>query len=212
MALDIKHPSSVTIASAFLGYVHILRGDVAAAVPILERGLAIAGEHDLVHGICANAIYLAWALVLEGGRDRALEYLARGLERPAGTYLQWTRFGTVTASAYLAAGRPDAARQEIARGFAAATERDARGYRAPLLRLEAEILAAEGDAVLARERSDEALAVALELGARPEIGHCHMAINRIAARRGDSAKAAEHRAAARRVFDELGMTFWGGRE
>jgi hypothetical protein len=80
------------------------------------------------------------------------------------------------------------------------------------LRLEAEVLVARGKAGLARERSDEALAVARELGLRPEIGHCYMAVSRMAARSGDTAKTAEHRAAARRVFDELSMTFWSGRE
>ena len=128
MAAEIKHPSSLSNANAFLGYVHLMRGDVEAAVPVLERGLAISTEHDLVHGFCANAIYLGWALLLAGDRSRALEYVRRGLERPTGARLQWTRFGTVTASAYLAAGQPDAAEPEIARGLAAAAERGARGY------------------------------------------------------------------------------------
>ena len=212
MAVDIKHPSSLSIANAFLGYVHLMRGDVEAAVPVLERGLAISMEHELVHGICANAIYLAWALLLDGGRARALEYLTRGLERPTGALLQWTRFGTVTASAYLAAGRPEAAGQEIARGLTAATER---GRGATALRCCASKPRSWRPGVrwlLARERSDEALAVALELGLRPEIGHCHMAVSRMAARFADTAKAAEHRAAARRVFGELSMTLWSRRE
>jgi hypothetical protein len=91
------------------------------------------------------------------------------------------------------------------------TERDARGYRAPLLRLEAELLVAKGEMVLACERGAAALALAVELGTRPEIGHCHAAIGRIAARLGDSATAAQHLAAARAIFDALGMTFWSRR-
>ena len=81
-----------------------------------------------------------------------------------------------------------------------------------LLRLEAELLAAKGEMELAHERGTAALTVAVELGARPEIGHCHAAIGRIAARFGDSAMAARHRAAARAIFDALGMTFWSHRE
>jgi class 3 adenylate cyclase/tetratricopeptide (TPR) repeat protein len=99
MAVEIKHPSSVSIADAFLGYVHLMRGDLDAAVPVLERGLAISTEHELVHGI----------------------------------------------------------------------------------------------------------------GHRPEIAHCHATRGRLAARSGDAGQAAEHRAAARRVFDELTMAFWSGR-
>ena len=209
-ALEIKHPGSVSIAHAFLGYVHLIRGDVEAARLPLERGLALSEEHDLVHGICANAIYLAWALLLDG-RAGAFDYLARGLARPPGALYQWTRFGTVTASAYLSDGRLAEAGREIARGLEAVNERDARGYRAPLLRLEAELLAATGEMVLARERATAALALAMELGARPEIGHCHAAIGRIAARFGDAETAGRQRTAARAIFDALGMTFWSRR-
>src|SRR6185436_2996596 len=124
--------------------------------------------------------------------------------RPPGALAQWTRFGTVTASAYLAAGQVEAARREIAQGFADVAKRDARGYRPSLLRLEAEALARTGDKGAARGRADEALATALELGARPEIGHCHMLLARLT-------EASEHRVAARKIFDELGMTFWSAR-
>jgi hypothetical protein len=47
---------------------------------------------------------------------------------------------------------------------------------------------------------------------RPEIANCHAAVSRLAGRCGDAATAAEHRAVARGVFDELTMAFWSGRE
>ena len=208
MATEIRHASSLSIANAFLGYVKIMQGDVETAVSVLERGLAISEEHDLVHGLCANGVYLAWAALLTGNRARGLECLERGLERPAGALMQWTRFGTVTAAVYLAAGRPDEARRLIAQGLTAVAERDARGYRASLLRLEAEVLGAEGDAAVARRRAEEAFEVAIELGALPEIGRCHATFARIAARLGESATAEEHLAAARRIFEQLRMAFW----
>ena len=136
-ASDIRHASSMSIANAFLGYVKILQGDLGAAVQALERGLAISEEHDLVHGICANGVYLAWACVLGGNHSRGLEHLAPGLERPPGALLQWTRFGTVTAATYLAAQRFDDARGIVAASLTAMAERGARGYHAPLLRCEA---------------------------------------------------------------------------
>jgi tetratricopeptide (TPR) repeat protein len=191
--------------------VHIMRGDMEAAVRVLERGLAISQEHDLVHGICANGIYLAWAALLTGNQARGLECLTRGLERTPGALMQWTRYGTVSAAAYLAAGRPDEARRVIAHGLAEVAARDARGYRAPLLRLEAEVLVAEGEEAVARQRVEEALAVAVEIGVPPEIGHCRAALGRIAARLGDKATAAQQLAAAQRIFEELGMAFWADR-
>jgi len=204
VAIEIRHSSSLAIANAFLGYVHLLRGDLAAAIPILERGLAIAEEHDVPHGICANGIYLAWARCLGGDPARGLEYLDRALERRVTAIMQWTRFGTVTAAAYLAGGRPADARRTLGAGTAAATERGAHGYYASRLRLEAEILFANGDNAAARPRAEEALAAALKLGAPPEIGHCHRVLAQLSL-------SSEHAASARRIFDELGMPFWSAR-
>jgi predicted ATPase/class 3 adenylate cyclase len=202
VAAEIRHSSSLALANAFLGYTHLLRGDLPAAIRVLERGLAIAEEHDILYGIFANGVYLAWARCLAGDRARGLEYVDRAFERRAPALMQWTRFGTVTAAAYLAGGRTSDARRVVAAGTAAAAERGAQGYRAPLLRLEAEILLADGDTAAAQPRAEEALAAALELGAPPEIGHCHRVLARV---------SPEHVVSARRIFDELGMAFWSAR-
>lgn len=164
-------------------------------------GLAIAEEHDVLHGICANGVYLAWASCLAGDRIRGLEYLDRAFERHAAAVMQWTRFGTVTAAAYLAGGRVADARRVVTGGTAASAARGAHGHSAALLRLEAEVLLAEGDTQSARSRAEEALAAALELGAPPEIGHCHRVLARVT-------PSSEHAASARRIFDQHGMTFW----
>jgi class 3 adenylate cyclase/tetratricopeptide (TPR) repeat protein len=210
-ATDIRHPSSVSIANAFLGYVKLVQGDLKAAVQILERGLALSEEHDLVHGICGNGVYLAWACLLGGDRARGLDYLERGLERPPGALLQWTRFGTVTAAAYLAAERVDQAQHVLAEAVRAVAERGARGYRAPLLRLQAEIALVEGAADRAEAPAQEALALARALQMQPEVGHCHATLARIAERARQPATAAEHAAAAQRIFEDLDMTFWAQR-
>jgi hypothetical protein len=55
-----------------------------------------------------------------------------------------------------------------------------------------------------RPRAEQALAAALELNAAPEIGHCHRVL-------AHAAQSSEHAASARRIFDELGMTFWSAR-
>jgi predicted ATPase len=204
VAAEIRHSSSLALANAFLGYAHLLRGDLPAAIPLLERGLAIAEEHDVLHGICANGVYLAWARCLAGDPIRGLEYLDHAFERHAAAVMQWTRFGTVTAAAYLAGGRLADARQVVAGGTAAAAARGARGHCAALLRLEAEILLAEGDTATAQLRAEEALGIALELGAPPEIGHCHRVLAQVV-------PSSEHAEAARQTFDELGMAFWSAR-
>jgi class 3 adenylate cyclase/tetratricopeptide (TPR) repeat protein len=209
MAGEIQHPSSVTIAGAFLGYVHIMRGDLAAAVAVLERGLATSHEHDLLHGIKANGLYLAWADLLRGERERGLEHLQRSLERSTGSFdLLWTRHWTVPAHAYLAAGRLAEARTAVAAGFAAVAARNARGYLAPLLRVEAEILALESADRSGGGRLPEALEVATKLGMRPEAAHCRLALARLDLGAGKPRDAEEHLRAAITLYRDMSMGFW----
>jgi hypothetical protein len=117
----------------------------------------------------------------------------------------------VTAAAYLAAERPGEARRAIEYGLTTMHERGGRGYRAPLLRLEAEVLLAEGATTGARQRAEEALAVARELGTSPEIGSCHATLAKVMARLGDPTAAHEHLTTAQQTLEQLGLGFWASR-
>ncbi len=214
VATDIHHPSSLAVANIYLGYIHALRGEAETAVPFLERALAIASEHELHHGTIRASSHLAYTLVLHGERERGLECLARALERSTGasraerhSQLTATGYRTVTANTYLAAGCPEEARAEIRQGLAAAAERNAWGYRAPLLRLEAEVLAQE-DPAGARERLEEALALAAELCMRPEAAHCHLGLGKLYRRTGKREQAQEHLRTATTMFREMDVRFW----
>ena len=195
VATDIHHPASLAVANRYLGYVHILRGEIETAVPFLERALTIASEHDQFLAASLFTSSHAYALILLGERERGLECLARGVEKSTGVAItpgaratpRWHHYATVTASAYLAAGCPEEARAEIRQGLAAATERNAWGYRSPWLRLEAEVLA-QGDPAGARERLEEALALAAELEMRPEVAHCHLGLGTLYRRTGGTAR------------------------
>lgn len=210
VATDIHHPTSLAVANRYLGYVHSLRGEMDTALPFLERGLTIAREHDLFHATIFTSAHLAYALVLLGERERGLECLARAraLERSTGVITpRWHHYGTVTASAYLAAGCPEEARTEIRLGLAAATERNAWGYRALWLRLEAEVLA-QGDPAGARECLEEALALAAQLGMRPEVAHCHLSLGKLYQRTGKRQQAREHLTTAVTMYRDMDMRFW----
>jgi len=211
MAVQIGHASSVIIANQFLGYVHIMRGDLTAALPVLERALAISLEHEFVHGTKTNELYLALARLLLGERERGLDHLRRTLERrTSAVWLDtvWTRHGTATASACLAAGRIQEARDAVTAGLDAARMRNARGYLAPLWRLEAEILASGGDHPSALEKLEAALGLALELGMRPEAAHCRLAAGRLHLQSEKRPAAKEHLQAAIETYRSLNMRFW----
>ncbi len=209
VATDIRHPNSLAVASDHLGYVHVLRGELETAVPFLERALAIFRELDLFHGTVRTSARLAYTLALLGERERGLECLARAIERWSGTMMLGYGLGhrTLTASAYLAAGRPEEARAAIQQGLAVATEGRARGYQAPLLRLESEVLA-QADPDRARERLEEALALAAELGMRPEVAHCHRGLGELYRRTGKRQEAREHLTTAATMYRDMDMRFW----
>jgi len=209
MATEIGHPSSVTIASAWLGYVHVVRGDLSAALAVLERGLAISREHDLVHGIKANGLYLALTHLLLGDHARGLDHLTRALERSTGAFdLQWTRYETVTASASLAAVRVGEARAAVTAGLATATARNAKGHLAPLLRLDGEILESEGKGEAHAHQTEEALKVATQLGMQPEVAHCRLALGKLHLRSGELRVAEEHLRTAITMYRQMNMPFW----
>jgi hypothetical protein len=73
--------------------------------------------------------------------------------------------------------------------------------------LEAEVLTAE-DPVGARERLEEALAPATELGIRPEAAHCHLGLGKLYRRTGKREQAQEHLTTATTMYREMGMTYW----
>jgi tetratricopeptide (TPR) repeat protein len=211
VATEVHHATGLATASMFLGSVHSARGEMDTAVPFLERGLAIATEHDLHLGTVRASAQLAYALVMRGECERGLEYLARARARSAEARVTHhgpaTGYGTVTASTYLAAGRPAEAGIELQHGLAAVADRDARGYRATLLRLEAEVLAPT-DAGAAGERLREALALAGELGLRPEAAHCHLALGTLHRRTGQPDRARAHLATATAMYREMAMRLW----
>jgi class 3 adenylate cyclase/tetratricopeptide (TPR) repeat protein len=208
VANDIQHPTSLAVANRHLGYVHSLRGEMATAVSFLERALAIGREHDLFLATIWASSHLAYVLVLLGKRERGLECLAQAIKRSSGiTTPRWHHYGTVTASTYLAAGSYGEARAEIQVGLAAATERNAWGRRATWRRLEAEVLT-PADPVGARERFEEALALATELGIRPEAAHCHLGLGKLYRRTGKREQAQEHLTTSSSMYCEMGMTYW----
>jgi tetratricopeptide (TPR) repeat protein len=212
VATEIQHPPSLLVAQDHLGYVHLLRGDLHTAVPLLERALALATEHDLIHGIIRASSRLAYALALLGEGERGLGVLAGALGRYTARVTPPVRaYGTTMASAYLAAGAYEDARAEICQGLAAAAERHARGYLAPLRRLAAEVLAHDDDFAGVRARLDEALASAAEHEMRPEVAHCHLALGRLSRRTGRRQEGQEYLTAATTMYRDMGMTYWAER-
>ena len=209
VATEIQHPASLVVAHDHLGYAHALHGDLHLAKPLLERAVALAIEHDLLHAVVRASGRLAYVLALLGERERGLGFLTRALGRYTASITPPVRaYGTTTARAYLAAGAYDNARAEIEQGLVAVTERHARGHLAHLQRLAAEVLAHDDDVAAARDCLAEALATATEQEMRAEVAHCHLALGRLSRRAGRHGEAQKRLTTATTMYRDMGMTYW----
>jgi hypothetical protein len=103
-----------------------------------------------------------------------------------------------------------AAEAEIDRGLAFTEPRDARCYLPTLFRLRSEILVRREsvDGTGAATSLERGLALAMELGLRPEIAHCHLGLSRLYRRTGQREQAQEHLTTATTMFREMDMPFW----
>jgi hypothetical protein len=66
----------------------------------------------------------------------------------------------------------------------------------------------EQDPASAHERLEEALALAVELGMRPEAAHCHLGLGKLSRRAGKGQEAQEHVTTATSVYREMERRFW----
>jgi predicted ATPase len=211
VAEDIGHDASRAMASALLGYVLVLKGDLESAVPVLESGLAIAERIELMHGIRRNAYPLAWILFLLDRSDEGRRCLARASAAPVGGTgrLESTRYGLLIAAAHLEAGQLVEADTALAQGLSNVEIRGERGHVPPLWRLRAELLfrrATDPDEELRLRR--ESVRLATDLGLKPEVAHGHLRLSRFYRRAGDEARANASLAIALDLLRGMAMGWW----
>jgi tetratricopeptide (TPR) repeat protein len=105
------------------------------------------------------------------------------------------------------AGNP---RQEVLPLLRVPADDCARGNQAWALRLLGEVAAHRDPRRVedAQDRYDEALALANELGMRPLVAHCHLALGKLYRRLGKREKAQEHLTTATTMYREMDMRFW----
>jgi len=128
LADELGHAPGRSLTRAILADVCLMRGDFTEAASTAAAGLEIS-QDGFSHGIFAHSLYLACAELARGD-------VRGGTERLAATMRQrnslepyariWTKYGSVTAGAWLAAGDAVAAEAEIDRGLAFTEPRDAR--------------------------------------------------------------------------------------
>src|SRR5262249_8369681 len=112
------------------------------------------------------------------------------------------------AESCLLAGRVDDARDLVPHELEFARAQKARGREAWVCHLLGE-LAAHGDPPGVAERHyRDAMALALELGTRPLIAHCHLGLGKLYRRTAKREHTHEHLTVAAAMYREMGMRFW----
>ena len=208
VAEAVDHAFSRANAYRAAGYTAMLKGDALRAAHLLERGVALckAQELPLYLPVLSGALGLAYALA--GRCDDAVPLLERAVTVPirSGHALRLTWLG----EGYLRAQRPAEAKRSGEAAVELARRHRERGHEAWALRLLGEATARQTplDSAVAELHLRHALALAAELGMRPLIGHCHLALGELDAHTRSPVRAKEHLDLATVIYSDLDMGLW----
>jgi DNA-binding winged helix-turn-helix (wHTH) protein/tetratricopeptide (TPR) repeat protein len=201
------------VAHTHLGCLHLVQGDLEAAMRVFEEGLALcrATIQRISPGTIVGGLGEAYALtgrleeglaLLEEARQGDLRTGALG-----GAYVTHLR---QLSAVYLRAGRLDEARQHACHSLGLARERKARGEEVrALFQLGAVHAHASPHGVQQAEAYyQQALALADELGMRPLQAHCDLGLGTLYAKIGRPVQARVALSTALDLYRSMDMTFW----
>jgi class 3 adenylate cyclase/tetratricopeptide (TPR) repeat protein len=201
------------IAAAFgVGSLHLLKGDLQRAIPILTGGLDLCRVWDVRFWFPMLASPLGYAYVLSGQTAEALPLLEQSMEQVAAMNIMggYALYVARLSEAYLLAGRLEDAIPCARCALALARTHKERGHEAYALRLLGEIAAqCEPLEVEQVEASyQQALALAEALGMRPLQAHCHRGLGTLYAKIGHREQAHAELSAAIDLYRTMEMPFW----
>ena len=205
-----EHPASLAAANLGLGFTYLLQGDLATAVPTLERSVGL--YRSLHHKVPAALAFLASAYALAGRVDESLPLFEQSLDMAAAMkflpcnsiWIVW--FG----EACLLGRRPEEAQDHAVRALELARVQKEPAYEAYALHLFAMIDTRHEppDLKSAESRYREAMAMAERLGLRPLIARCHLGLATLHRRSGNRAHATQHLTTATEMLRAMDMRVW----
>ena len=108
----------------------------------------------------------------------------------------------------LLSGRRNEAMLHAERVLKISRDRRERGCEAWALRLTGEIAAASSESASATSALRAAMSIAHELGMRPLLAHCNLALGRLQQRAGERDAARTHLTRALRLYRDMDMRYW----
>jgi tetratricopeptide (TPR) repeat protein len=210
LAQAIDQPFTLMHGYFGAGIPHLTRGDLARAIPPLERGFALcrATGVRLWLGELAADLGLAYALAGRIGDALPVLEFARHEAETAGLRLTYARQHAQVGAGYLLAGRRDEAAGIAAIALEAARAQKQRGQEAAALWLSAEIAAHAPEGKRAEADYQRAMALASEIGMRPLVAHGHLGLGKLYRRTGKRQEGQKHLGTAIVMYREMDMRFW----
>jgi tetratricopeptide (TPR) repeat protein len=208
IAEAVDHPASLMLALWGIGLLALRQGDLARALPLLERAVRICQEADLPvwFPVVAPALGTAYTLARRVADAIPLLTQAVATERVAYQALR----GLSLAEAHLLAGRLEEAHTLAEQALAQARAHQERGNEAYTLRLLGDIAARRESPEVepAEAHYRQALTLAEALGMRPLQAHCHLGLGTLYARIGQPEQARPELSTAIALYRAMDMTFW----
>jgi tetratricopeptide (TPR) repeat protein len=211
LAEALDHPFSLIQALRGLGYLYDIEGHLDDAARVLERGVTLCREWNVMTTAPILMATLGHAYSLAGRIGDGVSLLEQALGTveslgPAYHSLCVLRLG----DAHLLAGRSAEARTLAERALGLTRKHGERGYEAWSLRLAGDALSHgdHPDPDSADSRYRQALTRAQELGMRPLVAHCHLGLGKLYCRTGKRQEAEEHFTTATTMYREMGMNLW----
>jgi tetratricopeptide (TPR) repeat protein len=211
-ATRIEHPFPLAGALASVGLVHLYQGRLDEAALNLARGLDVCRRSEVPVHRPWLAATLGYTYALSGQISEGQSLLHQAIdeaEKSGQVAGQAWRLAWLAETALLA-GRLDDAAMWADQALAQSRQRGERGHEAWALRANAEVTSARESSTrhAARERYQEALALARTLEMRPLMAWCHLGLAALHRAGGQQAEARAALSHARVHLRAMGMEFW----
>jgi len=212
IAEEVYDPHGLVNAEFGAATIRILKGEFPEALPGLERGLGLCQSSNLLLMYPRVAAALGFVYAQSGRLPEAVPLLERAVEQATSLRLtnMHATFLTWLAETCLMSGRMEEAVRLTERALERSREQKEHGHEAHALRLLGELEARREPPDLAKSRDCylQALALAGELGMRPLVARCHLALGTLDRQAGTRASGAQHLDLAVTMFHEMDMRFW----
>jgi class 3 adenylate cyclase/tetratricopeptide (TPR) repeat protein len=208
---ELGSPYSLAAACIGLGYSSLVRGDLEAAGPVLERACNVAREANLTLLRPQATRLLGGAYLLAGRIDEGVGLVRAAAEEVESRQLlmQQAAVLALLGEACLFADRVDEASTAAQRALTLASERGQRGDAAAALHVLGEAAARDSLGIdKAEHHYLAAIALAGELEMRPLLARSHLGIGRLYLHAGDRDRAEDHLLTATRLFIAMDMPLW----